>query len=192
MAFLVLLEQLSPAERAVFLLREVFEYDYGEIATIIHSSEANCRQMLHRARQRLEGGRPRFDVSPEQQQELTSRFAQACLTGDLEGLVGVLAEEVTLWSDGGGRVAAAQRPVQGADRVGRFLLGLMGRRPANFASRFAVVNGQPAFISFIGGRPFGAMVLEMAGGRIRHIRLVVNPDKLGHIQAIGAAEGETR
>jgi RNA polymerase sigma-70 factor (ECF subfamily) len=178
MAFLVLLEKLSPLERAVFLLREVFDYDYAEIAPIVGKTEANCRQLVRRARQRLSDGRPRFETSPAEQQTLTIQFAQACATGDLDGLLHILAEDITLWSDGGGKVSAARQPIFGSDRVSRFLLGLMKKAPPDLTTRFALVNGQPGFVNYIGGRPNNVLTLEIGNGRIQAIRVVVNPDKL--------------
>lgn len=178
MAFLVLLEKLSPLERAVFLLREVFDYDYAEIAAIVGKTEANCRQLVRRARQHLSNGRPRFQTSPTEQQTLTIQFAQACATGDLDGLLQVLAEDITLWSDGGGKVSAARRPILGSDRVARFLLGLVKKAPPDLATRFARVNGRPGFVTYVGGNPLMVLSLETGNGRIQAIHIVVNPDKL--------------
>jgi RNA polymerase sigma-70 factor (ECF subfamily) len=123
MAFLVLLESLSPVERSVFLLREVFDYDYPEIAQVVGKSEVNCRQTLRRARQYVVERRPRFDPSPSQREQLTSQFLKASAEGDMQGLLALLAEDVALWSDGGGKASAALRPIWGADRVVRFMLG---------------------------------------------------------------------
>ena len=185
MAFLILLEKLSPVERAVFLLREVFDYQYGEIAAIVDKSEANCRQMVKRAKAHIAAGRPRFDVSPAEQEQLTLQFTQACATGDMHGLLDILAEDITLWSDGGGKVAAAQRPIHGPDRVARFLLGILRQAPPGFVSHFATVNGQPGFIAYMDGWPFSVLTLELGAGRIQAIRIVVNPDKLRSIPPLG-------
>jgi RNA polymerase sigma-70 factor (ECF subfamily) len=111
MAFLILLEKLPPVERAVFLLREVFDYPYGDIAAIVNKSEANCRQMVSRSKAYIAAGRPRFEVSPAEQQQLTSQFIEACTAGDLDNLVNILAEDIILWSDGGGKGAAARQPI---------------------------------------------------------------------------------
>ena len=132
MAFLVLLESLNPMERAVFLLREVFDYDYGEISRIVERSEDNCRQIARRARQSVAARRPSFEQSPEQKERLTERFVEACMSGDMQGLVGLLCEDVTLWSDGGGKVAAAPYPIHGPERVARFLLGVLRTVPPGF------------------------------------------------------------
>jgi RNA polymerase sigma-70 factor, ECF subfamily len=184
MAFLVLLERLSPVERAVFLLSEVFGYEYAEIARIVERSEANCRQIAHRARQHVRERRPRFDPGSEEQQQLTAQFLQACASGDLSGLMATLAEGVTLWSDGGGKVAAAPRPIQGADRVARFLLGILAKTPPGGVATGVLVNGEPGLITYMEGRPNAVAVLEIAEGRIQGIRIVVNPDKLQRVPPI--------
>lgn len=181
MAFLVLLESLSPDERAVFLLREVFDYEYGEISQIVGKSEDACRQIASRARARVAAGRPRFDVTPEQQERVRAQFAYALASGDIDSLLAVLADDVTSWSDGGGRTSSAQRPIHGAVDVARFLLGLMRKAPSSFASRPALVNGAPGFVNYIEGRVANVVVLEIAGDKITSIRTVVNPDKLRHV-----------
>ncbi|HYN87850.1 MAG TPA: RNA polymerase sigma-70 factor [Ardenticatenaceae bacterium] len=178
MAFLVLLERLTPTERAVFLLREVFDYDYAEIATIVGKSEANCRQMVRRARQHLAANRPRFDASPEQRERLTEQFLHTCVTGDLPGLIQLLADDITLWSDGGGKAAAASKPIHGPASVARFLLGVLAKSPPTYTPRLAQVNGQPAIVGYVEGQPQGVLVLDLAAERIRAIYIVVNPDKL--------------
>jgi len=129
MAFLVLLESLNPVERAVFLLREVFDYDYDEISRIVEKSEDNCRQIARRARQSVAARRPRFERSPEQEERLARQFFETCMNGDMEGLVEILSADVTLRSDGGGRVAAAPYPIHGPERVARFLLGVLRTVP---------------------------------------------------------------
>ena len=177
-AFLVLLESLNPVERAVFLLREVFDYDYEEISRIVKKSEANCRQIAHRARQSVAARRPRFEHSREQEELLTQRFVEACMSGDMEGLVGLLSEEVTLWSDGGGKVAAAPYPIHGPERVARFLLGVLRTVPPGFSARPVWVNGGPGVVGYVDGHPTGVVALDVADGRLRGIHIVVNPDKL--------------
>ncbi|MEW6636675.1 MAG: RNA polymerase sigma-70 factor [Actinomycetota bacterium] len=190
MAFLVLLESLSPVERAVFLLREVFDYDYAEISKIVGKSEANCRQIARRARQSVAARRPRFDPAPEDGERLVRRFVEACMSGDMEGLLRMMSEEITLWTDGGGRVRAARNPIYGSDRVARFLLGVTVRAPEGLVVRFVRVNGQPGFISYhADGSPQGAAVFDISsGGRIAAIRLVVNPEKLRSIPPLGEVE----
>ncbi len=178
MAFLVLLESLNPVERAVFILREVFDYDYDEIARIVGKSEANCRQIAHRARQSVAARRPRFERSPEQEERLTQQFVEACMNGDMEGLISLLSEDVTLWSDGGGKVAAAPYPIHGPERVARFLLGVLRTVPPGFSARPAQINGAAGVVGYVDGRPTGVVALDVAGGRLRGVRIVVNPEKL--------------
>ncbi|MDQ3183795.1 MAG: RNA polymerase sigma-70 factor [Actinomycetota bacterium] len=178
MAFLVLLESLNPVERAVFLLREVFDYDYGEISEIVGKSEANCRQIARRARQSVAARRPRFECSLETEKRLTERFVEACMSGDMEGLLGILSEDVTLWSDGGGKVAAAPYPIYGSEKVARFLVGVLRTVPPGFFAHPARINGEPGVVGFVDGRPTGVVALDVAEDRIHGVRIVVNPDKL--------------
>jgi RNA polymerase sigma-70 factor (ECF subfamily) len=180
MAFLVLLETLTPLERAVFLLHDVFGYDFREIASIAEKSEANCRQLAHRARQQIQARRPRFDPEPEHREQLTRQFIAACTDGDLSGLLATLADDVTLWSDGGGKTQAATRPVYGADRVATFLLGIARKswRPHGVLAHPASVNGQPGFVFTLGATVVNTIAFDIADGRIRAIRIVVNPEKL--------------
>ena len=177
-AFLVLLESLSPVERAVFLLREVFDYEYAEIAAVVNKSEANCRQLVRRARQHLSRKQARYDVSQEQQQQLASQFVTACTTGDLDGLINLLAEDIVIYTDGGGVVHAARNPVYGPQKVARFLLGVMIKVPPAYTARFAGINGQPGLLVYVDGQPFTSLVLDMRGGRLANIFLVSNPEKL--------------
>ena len=132
MAFLVLLESLTPVERAVFVLREVFDYEYAEIASLVGKSEANCRQISHRARQSVAARRPRFESSPQQEERLLEGFLRASLSGDMEALLALLSEDVILYSDGGGKTQAALKPIYGADRVARFLSGILKKAPPDF------------------------------------------------------------
>ena len=130
MAFLVLLESLSPLERAVFLLREVFDYEYAEIAQITGRDEAACRQLFSRAKKHISEHRPRFPASPEAHAKMVGRFMEACIAGDIDGLMSLLAEDVTAWSDGGGKVSgAARQPIQGRDKVARGIIGLLSHAP---------------------------------------------------------------
>jgi RNA polymerase sigma-70 factor (ECF subfamily) len=177
MAFLVLLENLNPVERAVFLLREVFGYDYEEISRIVGKSEDNCRQIARRARQSVAARRPRFERSPEEER-LTQQFLEACTSGDMEGLVSLLSEDVTLWSDGGGNLAAAPYPIRSPERVARFLLGVLRTVPPRFSARLAQANGGPGIVGYVDGRPTGVVALDVADGRLCGVRIVVNPEKL--------------
>ncbi|HEX5505802.1 MAG TPA: RNA polymerase sigma-70 factor [Thermomicrobiales bacterium] len=178
-AFLIVLETLSPVERAAFLLRDVFAYDYPEIARVTGKGEANCRQLVRRARQRVAERRPRFPAAPEQRRRLTDQFMQTCQDGDLDGLVALLADDITLWSDGGGKVAAARFPIHGAPRVARALLGIFRKAPAGAFARPADLNGTPGLVAYQDdGTPLGTLTLDIADGRISGVYLVVNPDKL--------------
>jgi RNA polymerase sigma-70 factor (ECF subfamily) len=180
MAFLVLLERLAPIERAAFLLHEVFDFEYTEIARVVDKTEANCRQLVARARKRIGSSRARFEADPAQAKRLVERFTEASLAGDLEGLVAVLAEDITLWADGGGKVpGAALKPVHGAASVARFALGVVGRFvPAETTVRQTEINGQPGFIAYVSGRPLSALIFDIRDDRIRTIYAVGNPDKL--------------
>lgn len=184
MAFLVLLERLTPVERAVFLLREVFDYDYGEISRIVGKSEANCRQIARRARESVAARRPRFETSAEQEKRLMDSFLEACSDGDMESLLALLSEDVILWSDGGGKVRAALNPIYGPEKVSRFLLGILGKTPPGFSTKMARVNGRPGVIGYVGGQPMSALVLEATVDRIWTIRIVVNPEKLKTIPSL--------
>ena len=187
MAFLVLLERLSPVQRAVFLLHDVFGYPYGEIARLVGRSEDNCRQIAARARRHVEAGRPRFEASRHQREELASRFFAAVEQGDTEGLVGLLAADAVMYGDGGGKAPALAAPVAGARRVARLLRGL-GRRGQAVGMRFrpAEINGHPGLLaSDPQERVLGVVVLDIADGRVHTVRTVVNPDKLRHLGPVG-------
>jgi len=193
MAFLVLLESLTSVERAVFLLREVFDYEYAEIASLVGKSEANCRQISRRARQAVAARRPRFESSPEQEERLMESFLQASLAGDMDALLALLSEDVTLYSDGGGKTRAALRPIYGADKVARFLTAILDNVPPDFTVRQTRVNGRPGLVGYFGdGSPQSVASIEVAEGSIRTIRLVVNPEKLGNVPPLEQAGIEER
>ena len=184
MAFLVLLESLSPVERAVFLLREVFGYDYPEIARSVDKSEANCRQIFTRARRHIDEGRPRFEASRRQGAELTEQFLAVLNGGDVEGFIETLAPDVVMYGDGGGKAPAGTRPVYGREKVARLLRGLV-RQTERWAAEFqpAQVNGQPGIVAYDqAGNLFGVMAFEVVDGQVQAIRSVINPDKLRHLQ----------
>ncbi len=186
-AFLTLLERLTPVERAVFLLREVFGYGYADIAAVVAKTEANCRQLLVRARRSIDEARPRFDPSPERREELFRRFFAALEEGDLAGLERLLAADVIFYGDGGGKAPAIRKPMQGATAVARFLLGLY-RRGVRFGMQVELVhaNGQPAArLLAPDGSLLGVLSLDVADGRIQVLRNHVNPDKLAHLGAVG-------
>jgi RNA polymerase sigma-70 factor (ECF subfamily) len=186
-AFLTLLETLTPPERACFLLREVFDYDYAEISAIIGKSELNCRQMVSRAKAHLAERRPRYDVTPDQQTLLLGQFLQSCLDGDLDGLLTILEADIISWSDGGGKRSAALNPVYGADNVARLSLGVARRVPPAADLRILDLNGQPALVVYSNGQPYNALLLDIANGRVRGLYNILNPDKLGHIPPLESA-----
>lgn len=185
MAFLVLLERLTPVERAVFLLREVFDYEYAEIAAVLGESEANCRQILHRAKEQVKRLRPRFKTSQREKGELLERFLTATRSGDLQGLLALLASDVVFYSDGGGKAAAALNPIRGAERAARGALGAVERLlPKNLATRVAEINGDPGIVSYLDGKVYSVLTFEAIEGRIAAIYVVSNPDKLTHVAAL--------
>lgn len=182
MAFLVLLESLSPLERAVFLMREVFDYEYAEIAQITGRDEAACRQLASRAKKHIREHRPRFPASPEAHAKMVGRFMEVCIAGDVNGLMSLLAEDVTAWSDGGGKVSgAARHPIQGRDKVARGLSTLLSRAPEGTTFEMIEANGLPALLLRVKGHIFGVLMLEVEGDLICAIRNVANPDKLVHL-----------
>ncbi|MEO3826220.1 RNA polymerase sigma factor SigJ [Actinomadura sp. B10D3] len=185
LALLVVMESLTPLERAVFVLHEVFGYAHTETAAILDRSPAAVRQLAHRAREHVHARRPRYQADPKVQRQATERFLQAALGGDLEALMEILAPDVTLWTDGGGksRARAALRPVHGSDRVARVIAGTTARRPKDLAIRYRTVNGDPSAVLFDEDAPFAVMVLDLDpdGERVRGVYAVTNPDKLAHI-----------
>jgi RNA polymerase sigma-70 factor, ECF subfamily len=183
MSFLVLLERLTPVERAIFLLHDVFDYSFDEIATIVHKSAATCRQHAVRARRFVAENRPRFDADDAERDRLVRSFVAAAERGDVDGLVEVLATDATVYGDGGGKVPQWYAPIVGAERVAR-LFAQLGRQTETLGATFELheINGQPGII-FRGpsGGVFSAMSVEVVGGRVATIRSVVNPDKLHHL-----------
>lgn len=187
MAFLAVLERLSPTERAVFLLREVFAYEYAEIAAVVEKSEANCRQLLARARRHIDEQKPRFDPSPEHRNQLAARFFEAVGSGDLAGLEAMLAHDVTFYGDGGGKAPAIQHPLGGSVAVARFLLGMQSRaKHLQVRTEPLEVNGQPgARFAASDGALLGVLSLEIHGDHVVGLRNQINPDKLGHLGEVG-------
>jgi RNA polymerase sigma-70 factor (ECF subfamily) len=183
MAFMVLLEDLSPVERAIFLLREVFDYPYTEIAEIVDKSEANCRQYYHRAKQFLADRQPRYEPSSAEQHKLVHEFLRVMESGDVEGLTEMLAEEVAFYGDGGGKVPAVQRPLFGRAAVVRFLLlGVFRLLPAGTQAIIADVNGTQSILFWGGDNLYFVMNLTILDNKIATIRNVLNPDKLAYIR----------
>ena len=180
-AFLVMLEELGPVERAVFLLREVFDYEYADIAQVVQKSEAACRQVFHRARGRLAERHHRQSASYVQRRDLTLRFLMAANEGDMAGLLEMLAKDAVSYSDGGGKAAAALNPIFGAERIIRFLIGAARKEP-DLVPDLVDINGQPGVVfRTSAGEPHTVMLLEFEDGRISALYSVRNPDKLGRI-----------
>ncbi len=188
MAFLLLLERLSPVERAVFLLREVFDYEYSEIARILEQSEANCRQILRRARQHVTEDRPRFSPSMQEREALLQEFLDASSRGDMQGLLSLLSSDVVLYADGGGKATAVPNPIYGPQNVARFLV-LAPRKlvPPNRVRSLARVNGLPGVVNYLEGRPHSVVTMDIAEGRVRGIYIVSNPEKLARLPALPPA-----
>jgi RNA polymerase sigma-70 factor (ECF subfamily) len=183
MAFLLLLERLSPVERAVFLLHDVFDYGYDEIAAIIGKSEANCRQLAVRARRHVDEHKPRFEASRRERDRLAGRFFNAVEDGDMNGLIDLLAADVVVYGDGGGHSPSWRRPIFGRDKVARLMLGL-GRHTRGLGGtiRRTAINGQPGVL-FVdpSGRLMYVLTVDIADGVVQTIRGVINPDKLRHL-----------
>ncbi|TDC01755.1 sigma-70 family RNA polymerase sigma factor [Nonomuraea longispora] len=202
LALLVVLETLSPLERAVFVLREAFDLPFAEIAEIIARSEPATRQLARRAREHVREKRPRFDVDREQRRRMTERFVNAAAEGDLDTLIAMFADEITMVTDGGGKARAALRIIRGTENVGRFLLSI--GRPANLA-RFmrsvglareesislgmAVLNNAPSIMISGAGRVVSVMSLEVRDGKISTVYLIANPDKIAHLEPAASEAG---
>ena len=177
------MERLTPLERAVFLLREVFDYSYDEIAQILERSESACRKLGTRAKKHVTEERPRYSVSTEHYQEIVESFLEACQTGNLEGLIGLLAQDATIYSDGGGKAKAGTRPVCGHEIVARFIIGGMRVIAGeDYSWEVIELNGKPAIVVRIGGQAFGIVQLELIDQKhIGEIHFITNPDKIGHL-----------
>jgi RNA polymerase sigma-70 factor, ECF subfamily len=187
LALLATLERLNPVERAVFLLRDVFDFDYAEIAEIVGKQEANCRQIGRRARARVgQPARRCYRATREEETELLRAFAAATEGGEVEELTALLARDAALWTDGGGRVKAALQPVDGAERIARFLIAIAAKAPPGTRSLPVRVNGDPGFQTSTAGTTSGVVALELAEGAINGIRIVVNPDKLRRLATTDA------
>ncbi|MFI5794038.1 RNA polymerase sigma factor SigJ [Streptomyces sp. NPDC051677] len=184
MALLVVLETLTPLERGVFVLHEVFGYAHTEIADILGRSPSAIRQLAHRAREHVHARRPRYEPDPHVRQQVTERFLAAALGGDLDALLRILAPDVTLWSDGGGRTRTASlRPVHGRDKVARLFAALAPRSGQGLDVVYRRVNGDPSALLFAGDTPYAVMVLDLTpdGDQVCGIYTVANPDKLSHV-----------
>ena len=183
MAFLLLLERLSPTERAVFLLHDVFDYGYGEIAAIVGRTEDNCRQVARRARQHIADHRPRFEASRRERDELAAQFFAVLGEGDMSGLVDLLAADVVVYGDSGGTRPSWPRPIAGRDNVRRLVATLSQQvREFGVIMRRAEINGQPGAMFYdSSGLLVSVICLDIAGGAVQAVRSVINPEKLHHL-----------
>jgi RNA polymerase sigma-70 factor (ECF subfamily) len=189
LAFLLLLERLTPVERAVLVLREAFDYEYSEIASILDQSEPSCRQILRRARQHIKEDRSRFDASRQQREELLRRFSEASAQGDLDGLVALLSRDAIFYSDGGGKAPALPRPIHGAEHIARGILeGLRKLVPKNLVRRFVEINGKPGIVTFLEDHPFSVFTLDAADGLVSRIYVITNPEKLKRLPPLASLQ----
>ena len=180
MAMLVVLETLSPLERATFVLREVFDLPYDEIADTLGRSESAVRQLAHRAREHVHARQPRHQVDKARHDELTMRFMQAAGSGDFDQVVALLAPDAVLISDGGGKKRAALRPIHGAEKIARWLFAVLADNPG-FEIRLASLNDELAYVAYFDDRPDTVTFMKSTDGRITELYLIRNPDKLGHV-----------
>jgi RNA polymerase sigma-70 factor (ECF subfamily) len=185
-AFLTMLERLSPEERAVLLLRDVFDCAYPEIARILGKSEPACRQMLHRARERVHNEQVRFETNEQEQRRLLEQFTAAMRTADETALQAIFAVEATLTSDGGGKAHAARKIIYGGERVARLFRGVARKGRISFAP--ATVNGEPGLILLLDQRPMSVLTIQTAGGRIAAVYHQMNPDKLKDLESVFSKE----
>jgi RNA polymerase sigma-70 factor (ECF subfamily) len=181
MALLMMLERLSPDERAAFLLHEVFDTDYADVARILGKTEAACRQLVHRARERVKAGKPRFVPSRAEQEKLMAGFRRAVESGDVAGLAALFSPDATLYSDGGGKAAATLNPIYGADKIARFFIGIRDKQPEGHRIEPRIVNGSLGYVVAVGDRVLQASHFEFDGDRITEVHIVRNPDKLQHL-----------
>ena len=187
-AFMVMLETLTPDERAVFVLRQAFDYDYNEISAIVGKSETNCRQIARRAKEHLSQPGRRRPVDPAQAETLVQQFLSACRDGDVASLMAVLAEDSTLMSDGGGRVRAALRPIYGAERIARFLFGIQKNIPPEAEFRLENFNGGKGILVVSAGIPISVLTFSVTGGQIAGVYIISNPQKLRHLTKVSGEE----
>jgi RNA polymerase sigma-70 factor (ECF subfamily) len=178
LALMHVLETLSPAERAAYLLRTMFDYDYSEIATVLEKTEPNCRQLVSRAQAHVQAERPRFEPTAEDVRRITDEFLIACSTGDLAGLVRLLHDDAVLLSDGGGRATAARVPVVGADHISRFFVGVFKKAYAAVRIAACRVNGLPGYAMYVGDELVTILSLDIEDDRIKRLFVIRNPDKL--------------
>ena len=187
MAFLIILERLTAIERAVFLLKEVFEYEYREVATILGHTEANCRQILKRAKEHVAAMQPRFRPAQPDRDALLESFLKATGTGEMKDLLKLLTDDVVLRSDGGGKGVAVPSEVYGVDKVARGVLGGLKRLvPSGLIRKLAHINGEPGVINYLDGEPHSVLTIAVRDGRISSIYVITNPDKLRHLPSIAS------
>lgn len=183
-AFMLLLEKLSPVERAVFLLHNVFDYNYAEISEVVNKTETNCRQILHRAEEHINSNKKRFSSTKEQKEKIVQQFFNACQKSDLDGLISILSEDVVLISDGGGKATAVKYPLISPDKVARFFIGLTKKAPKDYVVKLTNINGLPGFIGYLNNKPFNVVIFEIDNEKITNFYAILNPDKLINIPII--------
>lgn len=183
--FLILLERLTPTERAVFLLRDVFDYEYSAIAKMFDQTEPNCRQILRRARQHVANGLTRFDASTQECEDLMQKFLGATINGDMQGLLSTFSQDIVLYTDGGGKATALMNPIHGAQNVARALVGAYKKfSPANAVPQILKINARPGIVSYLDGDPHTVISFDVAEGRLRNIYIMRNPEKLKKLRKI--------
>ena len=181
MALLMMLERLSPDERAAFLLHEVFETDYPDVARILGKTEAACRQLVHRAKDRVKENKPRFTPSRAEQEKVMAGFKRAVASGDVAGLAALFSPDATLFSDGGGKAAATLNPIYGSEKIARFFIGVRDKVPEGHEIVPRIINGSLGYVVYVGDKALQANHFEFDGDRIVAVHIVRNPDKLQHL-----------
>jgi RNA polymerase sigma-70 factor, ECF subfamily len=182
LAFLMLLERLAPVERAVFLLREVFDYEYADIARIVNQSEVNCRQIFRRARLHLKEMRPRFDASPELKEKLLREFLEATSRGDMAGLLQLFSDDITVHTDGGGKASALMNSIHGRENSARLIVGANKKfRSHDAVVKIVQVNGQPGLVAYLHGQAETVLTVDVVDGKIRNLYILRNPEKLQRV-----------
>lgn len=186
MAMLVVLDQLTPVQRAVFILQEIFDYDYASVAEMINKSESHCRKIAQRARDQIHENKPRFDSNAPKQHELVTTFIDAVQDGDLSEIESILAEEAILYSDGGGKVTAARKPIYGSAKIAKFLVGIQkkGTEDTEWRLEFREVNGEPGMLIWVEDNVYNVWSFHIENDKIHSIYVVLNPEKLEHLKRI--------
>lgn len=184
MAMLVVLDRLTPVQRAVFILREVFDYDYASVAEMINKSESHCRKIAQRARDHIHENKPRFDSNAPKKHKLVTTFINAVQDGDLSEIESMLAEEAILYSDGGGKVTAARKPIYGSAKIGKFMVGIQkkGTEDTEWRLEFREVNGEPGMLIWVEDNVYNVWSFHIENDKIHSIYVVLNPEKLEHLK----------